>query len=53
MNVAFNRNLGLQLLAVWLIAAAVIQMVPGVLGGLGLFLPPLALIAGLLILIGR
>jgi hypothetical protein len=53
MNVKLTRNLGFQLLAIWLIAAAVIQMVPGALGPLGWFLPPLALIAGLLILIGR
>jgi hypothetical protein len=53
MSVRFNRNLGFQLLGVWLIAAAIIQMVPGILGPIGLLLPPLALIAGLLILIGR
>jgi hypothetical protein len=53
MSVRFTRNLGFQLLAVWLIAAAVIQMVPGILGPLGLILPLLQLFAGLLILIGR
>ena len=53
MPVKLTRNLGLQVLGVWLIAAALIQLVPGVLGGLGLLLPPLMLLAGLLILIGR
>ena len=48
-----SRTLGFQVLAVWLIAAAVLQLVPGMLGGLGLLLPPLQLIAGILILIGR
>lgn len=53
MSIKLSRNLGFQLLAVWLIAGAVIQLVPGVLGGLGLLLPPLELAAGLLILVGR
>jgi hypothetical protein len=53
MPLTLTRHLGFQVLAVWLIAAAVIQLVPGILGPLGLLLPPLQLLAGLLILIGR
>jgi len=53
MALKVSRTLGLQVLAVWLIAAAVLQLVPGALGGLGLLLPPLQLLAGVLILIGR
>jgi hypothetical protein len=53
MAVKLSRNLGFVLLGVWLIAGAMIQLVPGILGGLGLFLPPLAFVAGLLILVGR
>jgi hypothetical protein len=53
MALKLSRTLGFQVLAVWLIAAAVLQLVPGLLAGLGLLLPLLQLIAGLLILIGR
>jgi hypothetical protein len=49
----FNRQLGFVLLGVWLVAAAVLQLVPGLLGVLGLLMPLLQLAAGLLILIGR
>jgi len=49
----FNRQLGFVLLGVWLVAAAVLQLVPGLLSVLGLLLPLLQLAAGLLILIGR
>jgi hypothetical protein len=53
MSVKLGRNLGFMLLGVWLIAGALIQLAPGILGGLGLFLPPLELAAGILILVGR
>ena len=53
MTVKLNRNLGFLLLGIWLVAGALIQLAPGLLGGLGLFLPPLELAAGLLILAGR
>jgi hypothetical protein len=53
MNLRLSRNLGFTLLGVWLIAAAVLQFVPGLLLGLGMLLPLLQLAAGLLILIGR
>jgi hypothetical protein len=48
-----TKQLGFQLLAVWLIAGAVIQLAGIGLAGLGIILPPLAFAAGLLILIGR
>jgi hypothetical protein len=48
-----TRQLGFQLLAVWLIAGAVIQLAGIGLAGLGFILPPLAFLAGLLILIGK
>jgi len=48
-----TRQLGFQLLGVWLIAGAVIQLAGVGLAGLGFLLPPLAFVAGLLILIGR
>lgn len=53
MALPMSRNLGLRVLAVWLILAAVLQLVPGMLGVLGLVLPVLQLIAGILILMGR
>lgn len=53
MPTTLPRQLGFVLLGIWLIAAGVLQLVPGLLGGLGLLLPPLQLAAGLLILIGR
>jgi hypothetical protein len=48
-----TKHLGFQLLAVWLMAGAVIQLAGIGLAGLGFILPPLAFAAGLLILIGR
>jgi hypothetical protein len=53
MAVRPTRQLGFQLLGVWLIAGAVMQLAGGALAGLGFLLPPLAFVAGLLILIGR
>ena len=51
MRLALTNNLGLLLLAVWLILTGLTGFVS--LGGLGILLPLLALIAGILILIGR
>jgi hypothetical protein len=48
-----TRQLGFQMLGVWLIAGAVIQLSGMALAGLGFVLPILAFVAGLLILIGR
>ena len=47
-----TRNLGFQLLGVWLIAHAVISVI-AVIPGVGLLMAVLAFAAGLLILIGR
>jgi hypothetical protein len=48
-----TRTLGLQLLGVWLIAQGIVGLTPILLPGLGLVLALLAIVAGLLILIGR
>jgi hypothetical protein len=47
-----TQNLGMLLLAIWLILTGLIPFVP-TLGGLGLVLNILAIAAGVLILIGR
>lgn len=48
-----NRNLGFQLLGVWLIAHALFSITTFAVPGIVLLLALLALAAGLLILIGR
>lgn len=48
-----NRNLGFQLLGVWLIAHASFSITTFAIPGVVLLLALLALAAGLLILIGR
>ena len=52
METQVPRRVGFILLGVWLIAAALMQILPG-LAPLGLLMPALQLIAGILILIGR
>ena len=47
-----TQNLGMLLLAIWLILTGLIAFVPA-LGGLGIILSVLAIAAGVLILIGR
>ena len=47
-----TRNLGMLLLGIWLIATGLIPFVPG-LAGLGSLLSVVAIIAGLLIVLGR
>lgn len=47
-----TKNLGMLLLAIWLIITGLSAFVGG-LAGLGSIMPVLALLAGLLILIGR
>ncbi len=47
-----TQSLGMLLLAIWLILTGLIAFVPA-LGGLGIILSVLAIIAGILILIGR
>jgi hypothetical protein len=46
-----TRNLGMLLLAIWLILTGLSAFVP--LGGLGILLSILAIAAGILILLGR
>jgi hypothetical protein len=47
-----TQNLGMLLLAIWLILTGLLAFVPA-LGGIGIILSVLAIIAGILILIGR
>lgn len=48
---SINRNIGMLLLAIWLILTGIVQFVA--LGDLSLIMNVLALAAGILILIGR
>jgi len=48
-----TRSLGIQLLGIWLVAQGIIGLVPILLPGLGVVMSLLALVSGLLILIGR
>jgi hypothetical protein len=48
-----TRTLGFQVLGVWLVAQGIIGLVPILLPGLGVLMALLALVAGLLILVGR
>jgi hypothetical protein len=52
METRVSRRVGFILLGVWLIAAGLMQILPG-LGPLGLLMPALQLIAGILIIMGR
>lgn len=52
MKINFNKNLGFLLLGIWLIATGLSAFVP-VLGSLGLVWALLAIVAGILIVIGR
>jgi hypothetical protein len=47
-----TKNLGMLLLAIWLIVSGLAAFVPA-LGGLGVILAILAIAAGVLILLGR
>lgn len=48
-----TRQLGFQLLGVWLVATGLFSLLSVALPGIGLLLAVLAVIAGLLILMGR
>jgi hypothetical protein len=48
----FNRNIGMLLLAIWLILSGLVALIPG-LGGIGIVLDILAVAAGVFILINR
>lgn len=47
------RTLGITLLAIWLIATGVLQFIHLAIPGLGAILAVLAIVAGVLLLIGR
>lgn len=49
---AITKNLGMLLLGIWLILTGLISFVPAI-AGLGVLLAVLAIIAGILILVGR
>ena len=51
-NMRLTKNLGMLLLAIWLIAWGLIALIPA-LSGLSLILAILAIAAGVLILLGR
>jgi hypothetical protein len=48
-----TRHLGFQLLGVWLILSAILQSTGVLFAGLGLIMPLIAFVAGVLILIGK
>ena len=48
-----TRQLGFQLLGVWLVATGLFSLMPLAVPGIGLLLAVLAAMAGVLILIGR
>ena len=51
-RIKFTRNIGMLLLAIWLIAWGLISLIPA-LSGLAVVLAILAVAAGVFILIGR
>ena len=51
MNINFTKNIGMLLLAIWLILTGLATFIP--MGGLGVILALLAIVAGVFILIGR
>jgi hypothetical protein len=52
-RINFRNNLGMLLLAIWLIVSGVLALLPVQLGQLGIIVPLLALAAGVLLLLGR
>jgi len=46
-------NLGMILLAIWLIVTGAVQLLSISLGGLAILLPILAIVAGVLLILGR
>jgi hypothetical protein len=53
MPVALNKNLGMMLLAVWLVLHGLVALFSLTFSGLGIILGILALAAGVLLLIGK
>jgi hypothetical protein len=52
MNFNFTKNIGMLLLAIWLILMGLAAFIPAI-GGMGMILALLAIAAGVFILIGR
>ena len=48
-----TRNVGMLLLGIWLILTGLLQVASISIGGLGIIMALLAIVAGILILIGR
>jgi hypothetical protein len=51
-SMKFTRNIGMLLLAIWLILTGLAAFIPAI-GGLGVVLAILAIAAGIFILLGR
>jgi hypothetical protein len=52
MNFNFTKNIGMLLLAIWLILMGLAAFIPAI-GGMGVILALLAIAAGVFIIIGR
>jgi hypothetical protein len=52
MNFNFTKNIGMLLLAIWLILMGLAAFIPAI-GGMGMILALLAIAAGVFIIIGR
>jgi hypothetical protein len=52
MNFNFTKNIGMLLLAIWLILMGLAVFIPGI-GGLGVVLGLLAIAAGVFIIVGK
>ena len=52
MHINFTKNIGMLLLAIWLILMGLGTFIP-IIGGLGVILSLLAIVAGIFIIIGR
>ena len=52
MNFNFTKNIGMLLLAIWLILMGLAAFVPAI-GGMGMILSLLAIAAGIFILLGK
>ena len=48
-----TRNLGMLLLGIWLILTGLLPFLPGSFAGMGMIMNLLAILAGVLILVGR
>jgi len=53
MRMGTNRNLGMLLLGIWLILTGLLQVVSLSIPGIGIIMAVLAIVAGVLIVMGR